>query len=98
MAVGTMHEARTCVFIILTYSIPLSLLLLLMLRRAHPLRPGLVTVLGGLAAASAAATLLAFVHRFDAAATDLLMHLGAVLLVVLGNAAAARILAPRRNR
>ncbi len=97
MAIGTMREARICVFIILTYSIPLSLLLLFMLRRTHPLRPGPVTVLAGLAAAAAAATLLAFVHRYDAAATDLLMHLGAVLLVVFGNAAAARILAPRRR-
>jgi len=98
MVVGTMHEARICVFFILAYSIPLSLLLLVMLRRAHPLRPGPVTVLGGLAAAAAAATLLAFVHRYDAAATDLLMHLGAVLLVVFGNAAAARVVSEVRRR
>ena len=92
MQIATMQEARHCVFLILAFSIPLSLLLLGMLRRAHPLRPGPVAVLGGLAVSAAAATVLWLVHDYDTAATDLLMHLGAVLLVVLGNAAAARVI------
>jgi hypothetical protein len=91
--VAGMHEAEHCFYSILVFSAPLSLLLLAMLRRARPLRPGLVTLMGGLTVAAAAATLLWLVHPYDAAPTDLLMHLAAVLLVVLGNAAATRVIA-----
>ena len=52
-------------------SVPLAVALVLMLRRACPLRPGLTATLGGLASAAAAATLLNLFHPFDVAATDL---------------------------
>jgi hypothetical protein len=83
------HEAdgRICLVFIVGVSLPLSALLLAMLRRACPLRPGLTAVLGGLAAASASATLLNFFHPYDAAATDLALHALAVSLVVLANRA-----------
>jgi len=80
-------EARICLVFIIGVSLPLSALLLAMLRRACPLRPGLTAVLGGLAAASAAATLLNLFHPHDAAATDLAFHALAVGVVVLGNRA-----------
>ncbi len=74
-----------CLEFILGVSLPLSLVLLLMLRRSCPLRPGLTTLMGGLAVAAAAATLLNFFHPYDAAATDLAVHVIAVSLVILAN-------------
>lgn len=92
--VAALNETRECLFFIVSLSVPLSALLLLMLRRACPLQPGLTATVGGLAAAAAAATLLNFVHPFDAAATDLVVHAVAVGLVVAANRAlAGRILA-----
>lgn len=80
-------EARACLVFILGVSVPLSILLVVMLRRGYSLRPNLTAATGGLAAAAAAATLLNFFHPFDAAATDLVVHTGAVVLVVLANRA-----------
>jgi hypothetical protein len=91
---ASLYEARDCLTFILSMSVPLSALLLLMLRRANPLRFNFVAVTGGLAAAAAAATLLNFVHPYDAAATDLAVHAVAVALVILANRAiAGRVLA-----
>jgi hypothetical protein len=56
-----------------------------MLRRGFSLRPNLTAIIGGLACASAAATLLNFIHPYDAAATDLAVHALAVLIVILAN-------------
>jgi hypothetical protein len=80
--VAAMSEARDCLMFIVGLSLPLSALLIVMLRRACTLVPGLTAAMGGLAAAAAAATLLNFFHPFDAAATDLLVHAVAVVLVV----------------
>ncbi|HTR16963.1 MAG TPA: NrsF family protein [Acetobacteraceae bacterium] len=92
--VAVMGETRDCLVFILGVSLPLSLVLLVMLRRACPLRPGLTAGLGGLAAAAAAATLLTLFHPYDAAATDLAVHAVAVLLVVLlGRTLGGRLLA-----
>lgn len=76
------EEMRGCFVFLMGVSLPLSVLLVLMLRRACPLRPNLTAALGGLAAAAAAAALLVPFHPHDATATDLLVHLVAVLLVV----------------
>ncbi|MBV9749038.1 MAG: DUF1109 family protein [Acetobacteraceae bacterium] len=84
---ATMHETRTCLVFILGVSVPLSVLLVAMLRRAYPLRPNLTATMGGLAAAAAAATLLNFFHPYDAAATDLVVHTIAVAIVILANRA-----------
>lgn len=83
-------DGRDCLLFILGFSVPLSLLLLAMLRRTPPLRPALAAATGGLAAAAAAATLLHFVHPYDASAVDLLAHAVAVAAVVLTNGALAR--------
>src|SRR4051795_7892844 len=80
-----MAEARDCLVFILGVSVPLSILLVAMLRRGYPVRPNLTAATGGLAAAAAAATLLNFFHPFDAAATDLAVHAVAVVLVVVAN-------------
>jgi hypothetical protein len=76
---------------ILGVSLPLSIVLVLMLRRTRPLRLGLVAGLGGLATAAAAASLLWMIHPYDASAADLAMHTLAVVLVVV----AVRGIGPR---
>jgi hypothetical protein len=78
----TVSDERDCLLIIIALSIPLSLLLLAMLRRGYTLLPGLTTLTAGLAAAAAAATLLMFFHPFDATASDLIAHGVAVVIVV----------------
>jgi len=83
--VAVMGESRDCLVFIVALSVPLSALMLVMLRRACPLQPGLTAAMGGLAVAAAAATLLNFFHPFDAAATDLAVHAFAVGLVVAAN-------------
>jgi hypothetical protein len=78
---GTEH----CLMFIIGLSLPLSLLLIVMLRRGFSLRPNLTAIVGGLACASAAATLLNFIHPYDAAATDLAVHAFAVIIVIVAN-------------
>jgi len=85
--VAAMSEARDCLIFIILLSVPLSALLLAILRRAYPLYPGLTAAVGGLAVAAAAATLLNFFHPYDAAATDLAVHAVAVAIVVAANRA-----------
>ncbi|HLH91472.1 MAG TPA: NrsF family protein [Xanthobacteraceae bacterium] len=88
--VADLDHARDCLVFIVGLSVPLSALLVVMLRRACPLAPGLTAAVAGLAAAAAAATLLLFFHPFDAAATDLTVHAGAVALVIAANRAFGR--------
>jgi hypothetical protein len=82
---ATMSEEKDCLLFIVGLSVPLSVLLIVMLRRAFPLYPGLIAVLAGLASAAAAASLLLLFHPFDASATDLAVHALAVCLVVGAN-------------
>ena len=91
-------QSEHCLIYILGFSLPLSLLLLVMLRRGFSFRPNLTAIVGGLACASAAATLLNFVHPYDAAATDLAVHSFAVAIVILANTVTgARILASHKR-
>ena len=78
-------QTEHCLMFIVGVSLPLSLLLIVMLRRGFSLRPNLTAIIGGLACASAAAALLNFIHPYDAAATDLAVHALAVLIVILAN-------------
>jgi hypothetical protein len=82
---ASLGESEICLAFILGLSVPLSVLLIVMLRRGCPLRPNLTLVIGGLACASAAATLLNFIHPYDATATDLAVHAFAVATVILAN-------------
>jgi hypothetical protein len=87
MSISDAHQSLDCLYFIVSFSVPLSALLIVMLRRACPLRPVLTAVMIGLASAAASASLLEICHAFDAAATDLLIHAAAVGLVVAINAA-----------
>ncbi|RUL74094.1 NrsF family protein [Dyella choica] len=86
MAVMDWHGANDCLKFILGFSVPLSGLMIWLLRRACPLRPTLTAVMVGLASASASACLLEICHNFDATASDLLMHALAVAIVIGANA------------
>lgn len=85
--IAGMHQSADCLLFIIGFSVPLSALLIVLLRRACPLRPVLTAVLIGLASAAASASLLEICHAFDSAATDLLTHALAVIVVVAVNAA-----------
>jgi len=80
-----LSEARDCLIFIVGFAVPLSALLIIMLRRACSLQPELTALIAGLASAAAAATLLNFFHPFDAAATDLAVHVFAVAIVIGAN-------------
>ena len=82
---GMLVETRHCLPSILLMSVPLMVLMVVMLRRACPLRPNLTALVSGIAIAAASATLLNFFHPYDASAADLAMHLVAVLVVVALN-------------
>jgi hypothetical protein len=86
MPVLNLHGANDCLIFIVSFSLPLSGVMVWLLRRACPLRPVLTAVLVGLASAAASASLLEICHNFDAAASDLVMHAVAVALVVGLNA------------
>lgn len=89
---------RGCFVFLISVSLPLSALLVVMLRRAYPLRPNLTAALGGLSAAAAAAALLVPFHPHDATATDLLVHLVAIAVVIgLNGLAGGRLLDRGRN-
>ena len=83
--VAGLHQADDCLIFIIGFSIPLSALLIVLLRRADPLRPVLTAMLVGLASAAASASLLEICHAYDAAATDLLTHAVAVGVVIAAN-------------
>lgn len=82
---AVLKDTEDCLGFILLLSVPLSALLIVMLRRAYSLRPGLTAAVAGLAVAAAAATLLNFFHPYDASATDLVVHVAAVALVIAAN-------------
>jgi hypothetical protein len=87
MQVASAHQAGDCLVFIIGFSIPLSALLIVLLRRACPLRPIATAILIGLASAAASASLLEICHAYDAAATDLVTHAIAIALVIAANAA-----------
>jgi hypothetical protein len=63
--------------------VPLAAGLFWMLRRARPIAPLPVAVLGTLGVAATSAFILQFFHPFDITAIDLALHLAAVALVIL---------------
>jgi hypothetical protein len=82
---ASLAGTERCLIFILGFSIPLSAVLMVLLRRGYSLHPNLTSIVGGLACATAAATLLNFFHPYDATATDLSVHAFAVAFVVLAN-------------
>jgi hypothetical protein len=83
------HHTPSCFAFIIAVSVPLSVGLFWMLRRAHPIAPLPVAAFGTLGVAAMSATVLQFFHPFDITWLDLGFHLAAVL-VVMGVGAALR--------
>ena len=81
----SLGEATDCLMLIVTFAIPLSLLMIWMLLRTASSFPSLTATMAGLACASASAMLLELIHPVDAAATDLIVHGIAVAIVILVN-------------
>jgi hypothetical protein len=75
-------EGANCFLFIAGVSVPLSIALFWMLRRASPIAPLPVAAFGTLGVAATAATLLQFFHPFDITLLDLGFHLAAVGFVV----------------
>jgi hypothetical protein len=94
---ASLAEAKDCFVFIVGLSIPLSAMLILMLRRGYSLRPNLMGVIGGLAVAAASASLLNLFHPYDAAATDLTVHATAITVVILANQLLAYRFAKRES-
>jgi hypothetical protein len=75
-------EAVRCFVILVVTSLPLSLVLLAMLRHAAPLRPTLVTLAGSLSVAAITATALSLFHNPDATIMILIWNLGTSVLII----------------
>jgi hypothetical protein len=88
----TLGEATQCLAFLLGIALPLSALMVVMLRRARPLRPRLALALGGLASAGAAAVLLAVLHPHPSGFLDLVAHATAIGGIVVLNTAAGSVL------
>ena len=91
-------ESANCFMFIMAVGVPLSVSLLLVLRRAMPLQPLLVAAMGALGVAALAAGALQFFHPFDVTFLDLGVHLGTIALVVLGSCAIEAISRSRVSR
>jgi hypothetical protein len=84
----------TCLMFMLVASVPLSLLLFALLRRAKPIEPLRVATMAGLGVAGVAAFLLQFFHPFDITVIDLAIHAAAVAIILLmATTAGRRVLA-----
>ena len=80
-----MGEAARCFATLVLTSVPLSLLMFVMIRRAAPLSLMPVALTGSLAVAALTASALSFFHEFDATIMILIWNLGsAAFLVGLG--------------
>ena len=78
----TPFQFMVCLSLIFAISLPLTIAMIVMVRRARPLRPLRVAALGGLAASGAAATLLVLIHPHDSAVLDLAAHAVAVAVII----------------
>ena len=71
-----------CFVFIVTVSVPLMAFLYVLLRRARPLEPLLVSLAAALGAAALAAFTLQFFHPFDTTWVDLSVHMAAVSALI----------------
>ncbi len=78
-------ELQVCLSFIVGMSLPLSGLVILLLRRGYSLRPGLTGLSAGIAVAGASVALLNVIHPHDPTVIGIAVHVVAVLLVVLAN-------------
>lgn len=83
---------------VIGFSVPMSLATFWLLRRGYTFFPKLTGAMAGLAVSSVAAAWMALVHPGEAPLFNLVIHAGAVLLVVLANRALGRLWLSRHAR
>ncbi|MFM2288895.1 MAG: hypothetical protein RL684_2038 [Pseudomonadota bacterium] len=86
-------ESPGCFMFIVVTSLPLALVLGWLLRRARPLEPLPVALLGALGVAALAGFVLQFFHPFDTTVIDLLFHAAAVCTMLVIASGVRRVLA-----
>lgn len=86
----TVEAASGCLATLVLTSLPLSLLMLAMLRYAAALRPTSVILMGSLAVSAITATALSMFHPLDATAMVLGWNLGTAVLFLAGAAIFSR--------
>jgi len=86
----TVEVASSCLATLVLTSLPLSLLMLAMLRYAAALRPTSVILMGCLAVSAITATALSMFHPLDATAMVLGWNLGTAVLFLAGGAIFSR--------
>jgi hypothetical protein len=91
-------EVRECLTIIIGVSVPVSILMVVMLRRALPLAPTATALMGGLASAAAAGSVLIVVHPHNSTLLDLGVHVVCVAAVIGANALVGGRLLQAKNR
>ena len=74
-------EAARCFATLLMTSAPLSAAMLIMLRHAAPLRPTIVSSVGGLAIAAVTSFALSLLHSLDATVMILIWNLGMAAMI-----------------
>jgi len=79
---STWAETAGCLRVIIQVSLPVSVLLLFMLRRAAPLRWGPVALTAGLAAAAVSGGVLLLIHPHDSTLLDLAVHAACLFAIV----------------
>jgi hypothetical protein len=82
---GAPESTEACFFFILGIAMPVSMLLVVLLRRGYSLWPDFTSMLCGLASAGAAATITNVVHPHEAGAAHLALHGLAIGVIVVSN-------------
>lgn len=90
-------EAARCLATLVLTSLPLSLALFIMVRRARPLLPTRAALTGSLAVAAMSATALSLYHAADATVLILLFNLGTTALLAGLAALVGHALSSRRG-
>ncbi len=80
---GFVGGSSHCFGFIIGVSVPLSIALFAVLRRARPIAPMRVAALGTLGVAALADFILEFFHPFDVTVIDLALHVAAIGVVML---------------
>jgi hypothetical protein len=96
----TLGETARCFATLVLTSLPLSLVMVLMLRYAASFRPTAVAVVGSLSVAALTATALSLFHVLDASVLIIMWNIGiAVVIVAIGGGISRRYAAhARRSR
>jgi hypothetical protein len=87
---GFVGDSEHCFGFIVAVSVPLSIGLFAVLRRARPIAPFPVAALGALGVAALADFILEFFHQFDVTVIDLALHLAAIGVLMLAGIALRR--------